>query len=80
MVLSGVGDENGGDAPKELLRDAFEASTFVIDARSHAGRMWSETRAQFGSIVDAAVWCMLVSRSTKPGVQVRVRSVGRVAS
>ena len=77
VVFSRLGDQDGGDVPDELVRDVFEATTYFIDARSHARRMWSETRAQFSNVFDAAVWCMLLSRSTRPGVQIRLRSVGR---
>ncbi|WP_424447925.1 DUF3846 domain-containing protein [Microbacterium arborescens] len=77
VVLSGLGDENEGDVPEAIVRELFDATTYFIDARSHAGRMWSETRAQFSNVFDAAVWCMLISRFTRPGVQIRVRSVVR---
>lgn len=77
VVISGLEDQDEGDVPEELVRDVFEATTYFIDARAHAGRMWSETRAQFSNVFDAAVWCMLLSRSTRPGVQIRLRSVVR---
>jgi hypothetical protein len=65
--------------PEDLVRDVFEATTYFIDARSHAGRLWSETRAQFRNVFDAALWCLLLSRSTRPGVQIRLRSVVRAS-
>lgn len=71
VVLSGGG--NDGDVPEELVRDVFEASAFFIDLRAHAGRLWRETRAQFGTVFEAAVWCMLLTRSARPGVQFRFR-------
>jgi hypothetical protein len=77
VVFSGLGDQDDGDVPEELVRDVFEVTMFFIDARNHAGRMWSETRAQFSNVFDAAVWCMLLSRATRRGVQIRVRSVVR---
>jgi hypothetical protein len=79
VVVSGLGDQDDGDVPEELVRDVFEATTF-FDARRHAGRMWSETRAQFSNVFDAALWCILLSRSTRPGVQIRLRSVVRASA
>ena len=43
------GDGYAGDVPEELVRDVFEATMFFIDIRAHAGRLWRETRAQFGT-------------------------------
>lgn len=71
VVLSG--DGNDGDVPEELVRDAFEATTFFVDVRAHPGRLWRETRAQFGTVFEAAVWCMLLTRSTRSGFQFRIR-------
>ncbi|WP_420364235.1 hypothetical protein AAEP80_09635 [Curtobacterium sp. L3-7] len=39
VVFSGLGIENDGDVPEELVRDVFEATTFLIDVRAHAGRL-----------------------------------------
>ena len=47
VVFSGVSDENDGDVPEQLVRDVFEATKFTLDARSHAGNFWRETKALF---------------------------------
>lgn len=73
VVFSGVSDENDGDVPEQLVRDVFDATKFTLDARSHAGNFWRETKARFDNVFDAALWCMLLTRSVKPGVQLRIR-------
>ncbi|VXB66982.1 DUF3846 domain-containing protein [Frigoribacterium sp. 9N] len=73
IVISGIPDENEGDVPATLVRDIFEATQFFIDAQWHYTRLWKETRARFDNVFDAAVWCLLLSRSARPGVQFRVR-------
>lgn len=70
VVLSG--DESDGDVPEEPVRDVFEATAFFIDVRARTGRLWRETRAQFGTVFEAAVWCTLQTRSARPGVQFRI--------
>ncbi|MCI9857235.1 DUF3846 domain-containing protein [Microbacterium proteolyticum] len=74
VVFSGVSDENDGDVPEQLLRDVFDATKFTLDARAHADHFWRETKARFDNVFDAALWCMLLTRSVGRGVQLRVRS------
>ena len=73
VVVSGIPGEGDGDVPEELERDILEATRFFIDARVDAGRLWRETKARFENVFDAAVWCILLSRSARPGVQFRLR-------
>lgn len=74
VVLTGNGgDEESGDVPERVVREIFETTAFVVQAKPFGVGPWRDTYAQFGNIFDAATWCMLFTYCLRPGSYFRLR-------
>ena len=75
VVLAGIGtDEESGDVPERIIRDIFETTEFVVQAKPFGVGPWRDTYARFENVFDAATWCMLLTCCLRPGAHFRLRS------
>lgn len=75
VVVTGIGgSEEAGDVPEGIVRDIFEAREFVVQVQPYGRGAWHDTLARFTNVFDAATWCMLLSRTLRPGALFRLCS------
>ncbi len=81
VVLTGASDdEESGDAPEAIVRYIFDEREFVVQTLPRGETAWRGTYARFDSIFNAAIWCMLFSRTMRPAGMFRLRSRDTLAN